>query len=446
MELANKAKQLLKKSVKKSLLFKFLIKILKKIYLFLRKYKLLKNNDIKLGKNVKLYKPIILSNIYGGKISIGDNTELVGPLQIMTYGGNIEVGANCSINPNTVIYGHGGTKIGDNVLIAGGCMIIPANHLIDDLTIPISQQGISKKGITIESDVWIGHGCSILDGVKIGKGAVVAAGSVVNKHVKPYEIVAGIPARKIDFRFFRKSKCLNAQFNEVENLFEVDYQLNGHILKLVARERTSDLHMFKQIFYNEEYKPIIDLFKRNNKTIKIVFDCGANVGYTSCYILSFFPDAFLHVFEPDYSNFQILNKNLSANFKPNSLKKYELNEVGLWSSPGNFYLSKKFRDGTHCALQVTNEQTDIQIKTIKLYDYILSKNITQIDYLKIDIEGAEWELLQNDQDFENVLKICQCVSIEVHEEFGHKTIFEDTLKKLSFNTFYTSESLVGFKF
>ena len=110
MELANKAKKLLKKSVKKSLLFKFLIKILKKIYLFLRKYKLLKNNDIKLGKNVKLYKPIILSNIYGGKISIGDNTELVGPLQIMTYGGNIEVGANCSINPNTVIYGHGGTK------------------------------------------------------------------------------------------------------------------------------------------------------------------------------------------------------------------------------------------------------------------------------------------------------------------------------------------------
>jgi acetyltransferase-like isoleucine patch superfamily enzyme len=66
---------------------------------------------------------------------------------------------------------------------------------------PIRQQGSTSRGIQIEDDVWIGHGCSILDGVVIGRGAIVAAGSVVTKNVPSFAVVGGVPARVLKQRW-----------------------------------------------------------------------------------------------------------------------------------------------------------------------------------------------------------------------------------------------------
>ena len=99
-----------------------------------------------------------------------------------------------------MIYGHGDTIIGDNVLIAGGCMIIPANHNFRTKQLPIVEQGLTAQGIKIHSDVWIGHGCSVLDNVTLGQGSVVAAGSVVNKSCPPFSVLAGVPACVIKTR------------------------------------------------------------------------------------------------------------------------------------------------------------------------------------------------------------------------------------------------------
>ncbi len=74
-------------------------------------------------------------------------------------------------------------------------MIIPNNHLFKDPNKPIQLQGSEAKGIIIEDDVWIGHSVSVLDGVRVGKGSVLGAGSVINKDVPPYSVVGGIPAK-----------------------------------------------------------------------------------------------------------------------------------------------------------------------------------------------------------------------------------------------------------
>jgi len=119
----------------------------------------------------------------------------------MTYGGSIIIGDRCSINPHTVIYGHGkGTVIGNDVLIAAHCVIIPANHNFSDASRPINAQGVNSKGIIIHDNVWIGAGCTILDGVEIGAGAIVAAGCVVNRDVPENVIVGGVPCRIIKKR------------------------------------------------------------------------------------------------------------------------------------------------------------------------------------------------------------------------------------------------------
>jgi acetyltransferase-like isoleucine patch superfamily enzyme len=177
-------------------LYKFLKRINDKLYYW----------DLTTQPNVNISKHCFISStskvkiILGGSITIDDYTEILDGVLILTYGGNIKIGKRCNINPYTIIYGHGNTSIGDNVLIAGGCMIIPSNHNFANLEMNINDQGSTSMGIRIENNVWIGHGCSILDNVIIGQGSIVAAGSVVNKSIPPFSIVAGVPAKVIKKR------------------------------------------------------------------------------------------------------------------------------------------------------------------------------------------------------------------------------------------------------
>jgi acetyltransferase-like isoleucine patch superfamily enzyme len=74
------------------------------------------------------------------------------------------------------------------------------NHVFDDPSIPMKEQGVRRSFIKIEDDCWIAANSIILAGVTIGKGSVVAAGSVVTHDVPPYSVVAGSPARIIKQR------------------------------------------------------------------------------------------------------------------------------------------------------------------------------------------------------------------------------------------------------
>jgi acetyltransferase-like isoleucine patch superfamily enzyme len=159
------------------------------------------HRNIQIDNNVFVDENVLIRIKGTGKISVGEDSELLYGVILMSYfSGNILIGKRCSINPYTIIYGIGDTIIGNDVLIAGHCMIIPNNHNIKFRKVPINKQGHSYKGIIIEDDVWIGHGCSILDGVTIGKGSVIAAGSVVNRTVPPYTVYGGVPAKFVKDR------------------------------------------------------------------------------------------------------------------------------------------------------------------------------------------------------------------------------------------------------
>lgn len=93
----------------------------------------------------------------------------------------------------------GGVTIGDRVLIGYRTQILSSNHVIEGRS-PIFHAGHVKKPVVIENDVWIGAACIILPGVKIGEGAVIAAGSVVTKDIPAFAIVAGVPAKVIRYR------------------------------------------------------------------------------------------------------------------------------------------------------------------------------------------------------------------------------------------------------
>jgi acetyltransferase-like isoleucine patch superfamily enzyme len=135
-----------------------------------------------------------------GRILVDADCRIRHEALLFPSGGWIELGAGSLVNAFSTLFGQGGLKIGENVLVGPQSTIVAANHDYSDREIPVDEQGLSTEGVEIGDDVWIGSNCTILDGVTVEEGAVVAAGSVVTRSVPEYTVVAGIPAEKIGSR------------------------------------------------------------------------------------------------------------------------------------------------------------------------------------------------------------------------------------------------------
>jgi maltose O-acetyltransferase len=124
----------------------------------------------------------------------GSSTYLFGGSEVVSPQ-RVEIEGNCHIGRSCQIDGRGGIKIGCNVVIASHSLLITADHD------PQSSDFRGRLGpIVIEDRVWIGSRAIVLKGVTIGRGAVVAAGSVVHRDVPPWTIVSGVPAKAVGHR------------------------------------------------------------------------------------------------------------------------------------------------------------------------------------------------------------------------------------------------------
>lgn len=111
--------------------------------------------------------------------------------------GRLRIGNNCGFS-GTVIYVSREVTIGDNVLFGGNCTITDSDHHPLDCRSRRDSTGlVAAAPVTIEDDVWVGLNATILKGVRIGRGAVIAAGALVVSDVPPLSIAGGVPARII---------------------------------------------------------------------------------------------------------------------------------------------------------------------------------------------------------------------------------------------------------
>jgi acetyltransferase-like isoleucine patch superfamily enzyme len=155
----------------------------------------------KIGKNVKFYEGIRIVGNSTGAVAIGDDVRILrGVTMSTTPEGKIQIGNGVHIGEGSVIYSGVGIRIGDNVIIGPQNIIVDLDHCFQNLDLPINQQGMNGKEISIEEDVWIASQCVIIKGVTIGKGSVIAAGSIVNSSIPPYSVAAGVPAKVIKKR------------------------------------------------------------------------------------------------------------------------------------------------------------------------------------------------------------------------------------------------------
>lgn len=169
-----------------------------------------------IAPNAKIYHPhlrldtnvfigdrvIIFQAENGGAVELGDRVHIHQDTCIETGdGGSVKIAAKTHIQPRCQFSAYKGSiEIGRGVQIAPNCAFYPYNHGIAP-DAPIQQQQLQTKGkIAIEDDAWLGCGVIVLDGVRIGKGAVIGAGAVVNSDVPDGAIATGVPARVVNTR------------------------------------------------------------------------------------------------------------------------------------------------------------------------------------------------------------------------------------------------------
>ncbi len=163
-----------------------------------------------LGENINFDVGGRCSNLSGSRdrIKIGDNSKCMGSLYV-TANGKIEIGDYFYLGHNSLIGSENSIRIGRCVIISNDVCIYDNNN---HPTSPKARENMSLNGfsnenwawhhsesapVVIEDNVWIGQYSTILKGVTVGKGSIVATRAVVTKDVPPYSIVAGNPAKVV---------------------------------------------------------------------------------------------------------------------------------------------------------------------------------------------------------------------------------------------------------
>lgn len=129
-----------------------------------------------------------------GSLELGEMNTLYPHVSIRIDQGWMKTGREVSFGPGVIIYEpRGGLEIGDHCMIAGGVAICGTEHGTERADIPMRKQAAKAGKIVIEDDVWIGMRAVITPGIRIGRGSIIGAGSVVTRDIPAYSIAWGTP-------------------------------------------------------------------------------------------------------------------------------------------------------------------------------------------------------------------------------------------------------------
>lgn len=136
----------------------------------------------------------------GNDVGIGAFSRIVVSMTPNHLGEGIKIGNNVGIGEFAYLGGAGGLEIGDHCIAGQYLSCHPENHEHGQLDVPIRLQSVSRKGIKIGKNCWIGSKVTILDGVELGDGCIIAAGAVVTKSFPANSMIGGLPARLLKSR------------------------------------------------------------------------------------------------------------------------------------------------------------------------------------------------------------------------------------------------------
>lgn len=163
-------------------------------------YKITTGKTITIGDNVEINALSQNGIRMGNNVSIHRNSIIECTGVIRQYGEGLVIGNNVGIAQNCFIQVRGTVIIGNDVMFGPGVSIFSEDHGFADAGTLMLDQPVTRKGVVIGNNVWIGTRAIILDGVTVGEGSIIAAGSIVKNDVPPFSIVAGVPGKVIRSR------------------------------------------------------------------------------------------------------------------------------------------------------------------------------------------------------------------------------------------------------
>lgn len=179
---------------------------------------------------------------------------------------------------------------------------------------------------------------------------------------------------------------------------------------LSLRIDDSDIRVFKQIFVDNEYDSL-----NLPEAAETIVDLGANIGLSALFFLKKYPDARIVAVEPDAVNFEIMKKNLDR-----FSKSIEFLQAAIWPTDGEVSLVEE--DVNHSSLgawgyrtEAQSENASVSVKSVSIPTIKQQYNMDFIDILKVDIEGAEYELFE--KDYESWIDRVGMIVIETHDRF-----------------------------
>lgn len=206
------------------------------------------------------------------------------------------------------------------------------------------------------------------------------------------------------------------------------------------RPYSSDAKVFQQIFIQEEYKSVVDIYDQIfGNAPKFLIDCGGNIGLASIYFKIKYPDLSLTLIEPFKENVEMIK----LNFEGFGIQNFNLFEGGVWNKDVNLGINRDFRDGREWSISLNEAKGgENQITGFSLLR--LMKELGEVtDILKLDVEGAEKELFSEYDYAADILKRVKCIAIEIHDEFHIRDLIYENLRLNNYFFFNTNELTIG---
>jgi len=229
---------------------------------------------------------------------------------------------------------------------------------------------------------------------------------------------------RFDISWWQEKKLKHSSAGEIQQ------HIYKNKFKILFRNPKSFLHTVKELFIDEIYK-----FETLNENPYII-DCGAYIGTSVLYFKTNYPSSKILAFEPDKNNFKILNQNaISWNFD-----NVEIINKAIWINNNSInFDSKGEMSGSINLIESQNQKANL-VQTQRLCDLLDVK----IDLLKIDIEGAEYEVIK---DCESNLKNVEKLFIEYHGNYDEMHKLNSILNTLLANNFcyYIKEAGITYK-
>lgn len=192
------------------------------------------------------------------------------------------------------------------------------------------------------------------------------------------------------------------------------FKFNG--IKIFAPDTLSFIWQYKEIFADESYNFLSD------SSDPIIYDCGANIGTSCLYFSLNYPNSIIKAFEADPNMSKILNENLLRN----NIRNVEVIDKAVWINYDGVEMSLEGADGA----SIFSDTNKVKISSVRLKDMI--KKESKIDLLKIDIEGAEYEVMK---DCSSSLQKVKNIIIEYHSYVNGDQKLSEILEILEKNNF-----------